>query len=151
MGIIIVLFFDDRAEGRKRKRQRIILLFDVRKVRAREIYQLTVDKYLRTFFDRDSKQRILETYKFSKNFPLNRNQERLQRSPGNRRIFNRESFPSGSNRHLVHPTHRRCEFCYFNSLHLAFILLPLNHEWFDIQHQPITAQDTRWLPLSTTF
>lgn len=81
---------------------------------------------------------------------LNRNQRRwFQRSPGNRSIFNRGFFPSGSNRHLdVGPTHGCCESCYFNSLHLAFILPPLNHEWFDIHRQPITAQDSRW---SSTF
>jgi len=43
------------------------------------------------------------------------------------------------------------ESCYFNSLHLAFILPPLNHEWFDIQRLvPITAEDSSWY-LPSTF
>lgn len=48
------------------------------------------------------------------------------------------------------PTYRCCESCHFNSLHLAFILPSLNHEWFDIHRRPITAQDTSWLPLFST-
>lgn len=73
-------------------------------------------------------------------------------SPRNRSIFNREFSPSGSNRHLsASPPTRCCESCYFNSLHLAFILLPVNHEWFDIHPPaPITAEDTSRLPLLST-
>jgi hypothetical protein len=43
------------------------------------------------------------------------------------------------------------ESCYFNSLHLAFIPPPLNHEWFDVQPLvPITAKDSSWY-LPSTF